>query len=228
MPQVVIGISLFIWARTKLRLAHSLRFYSYVYPVVLLHWFRYCLYAVGHCMYHRSPKSNAVIWREQGQWVKKRQLGSLHGPKLDFLAPNQVMGVRSIRVCHSRPRHQVPLSVHRLRMTACHWNTSHVIGSSMIWDAMALMWRHWNVNHIKSQPLKKTYTLHWHHNDHDGVSNQQPHGCLLNRLFRRRSKKTSNLRDTGLCVRNSPGPVNSPHKGPVTRKMFPFDDVIMI
>ena len=24
------------------------------------------------------------------------------------------------------------------------------------------------------------------------------------------------------------GPVNSPHKGPVTRKMFPFDDVIMI
>ena len=26
---------------------------------------------------------------------------------------------------------------------------------------------------------------------------------------------------------NSPGPVNSPHKGPVTRKMFPFDDVIM-
>ena len=24
------------------------------------------------------------------------------------------------------------------------------------------------------------------------------------------------------------GPVNSPHKGPLTRKMFPFDDVIMI
>ena len=23
------------------------------------------------------------------------------------------------------------------------------------------------------------------------------------------------------------GPVNSPHKGPVTRKMFPFDDVII-
>ena len=41
------------------------------------------------------------------------------------------------------------------------------------------------------------------------------------------SKKTSKLRVTGLCVGNSPGPVNSPHKGPVTRKMFPFDDVIM-
>ena len=50
---------------------------------------------------------------------------------------------------------------------------------------------------------------------------------LLNRLFRRRSKKTSKLRVTGLCVGNSPGLVNSPHKGPVTRKMFKLEDVIM-
>ena len=63
-------------------------------------------------------------------------------------------------------------------------------------------------------------TLHWCHNYHDGVSNHQPHGCLLNRLFSRRSKKTSKLRVTGLCAENSPGPVNSPHKGPVTQKMF--------
>ena len=70
-------------------------------------------------------------------------------------------------------------------------------------------------------------SLRWRHNDHPAVSNHQPHGCLLNRLFRRRWKKTSKLRVTGLCAGNSPGPVNSPHKGPVTRKMFPFDDVIM-
>ena len=38
----------------------------------------------------------------------------------------------------------------------------------------------------------------------DSVSNHQPHNCLLNRLFRRRSKKTSKLRVTGLCVGNSP------------------------
>ena len=37
------------------------------------------------------------------------------------------------------------------------------------------------------------------------VSNHQPHDCLLNRLFRRRSKKTSKLRVTGLCVGNSSG-----------------------
>ena len=35
--------------------------------------------------------------------------------------------------------------------------------------------------------------------------NPQPHDCLLNRLFRRRSKKTSKLRVTGLCAGNSPG-----------------------
>ena len=70
-------------------------------------------------------------------------------------------------------------------------------------------------------------TLRWRHNDHDGVSNPQPRGCLLNRLFTRKSKKTSKLRVTGLCAGNSPGPVDSPHKGPVTRKMLPFDDVIM-
>ena len=72
-----------------------------------------------------------------------------------------------------------------------------------------------------------TFPLRWRHNGRDSVSNHQIHLCLLNRLFRRRSKKTSKLRITGLCVGNSPGPVNSPHKWPITRKMFPFDDVIM-
>ena len=71
------------------------------------------------------------------------------------------------------------------------------------------------------------WSLQWRHNDHDGVSNHKPYGCLLNLLFRPRSKKTSKLRVTGLCVGNSPGPVKSLHKGPVTRKMFPFDGVNM-
>ena len=47
-------------------------------------------------------------------------------------------------------------------------------------------------------------TLQWRHNGRDGVSNHQPHHCLLNRIFRRRSKKTSELRVTGLYARNSP------------------------
>ena len=47
-------------------------------------------------------------------------------------------------------------------------------------------------------------SLQWRHNEHDSVSNHQPHDCLLNRLFGRRSKKTSKLRVTGLCAGNSP------------------------
>ena len=43
-------------------------------------------------------------------------------------------------------------------------------------------------------------SLQWCHNEHDGVSNHQPHGCLLDHLFRHRSKKTSRLQDT-------PGPL---------------------
>ena len=44
----------------------------------------------------------------------------------------------------------------------------------------------------------------WRHNGRDGVSNHQSYDCLLNRLFRRRSKKISNFRVTGLCAWNSP------------------------
>ena len=46
--------------------------------------------------------------------------------------------------------------------------------------------------------------LEWRHNEGDGVSNHQPHECLLKPLFRRISKKTSKLPVTGLCPGNSP------------------------
>ena len=66
--------------------------------------------------------------------------------------------------------------------------------------------------------LKEQITLRWRHNELDGVSDHQPHDCLLNRLF-----------GSLAFVRGiHRGPVNSQHKRPVTRKMFPFDDVIMI
>ena len=53
--------------------------------------------------------------------------------------------------------------------------------------------------------LCKPNTLRWRHNGRDSVSNHQPYDCLLNHLFRRRSKKTSKFRITGLCAGNSPG-----------------------
>ena len=55
-------------------------------------------------------------------------------------------------------------------------------------------------------------TLQWCHNECDGISNHQPHNCLLSCLF----------------VDGIQGwLVNSRHKWPVTRKMFPFDNVNM-
>ena len=80
----------------------------------------------------------------------------------------------------------------------------------------------WFVVHIDGLPHD---SLHWRHNGHDSVSNNQPHDCLLNWLFRRRSKKTSKLRVTGLCAGNSTGTGEFPAQ--MASKMFPFDDVIM-
>ena len=47
-------------------------------------------------------------------------------------------------------------------------------------------------------------SLQWLHNGSYGVSNHQPHDCLLSCLFRQISKKTSKLRVTGLCKGKSP------------------------
>ena len=68
----------------------------------------------------------------------------------------------------------------------CNYNIVYKTRSALLWHGQG------------------NYTLQWCHNGRDGVSNHQPHHCLLNRLFRRRSKKTSKLRVTGLCAGNSP------------------------
>ena len=51
-------------------------------------------------------------------------------------------------------------------------------------------------------------SLHWRHNECDGISNHRRLDCLLNLLFGRRSKKTSKLRVTGICEGNSPVTIN--------------------
>ena len=53
-------------------------------------------------------------------------------------------------------------------------------------------------------------SLQWRHNGRDSVSNHQPHHCLLNGLFRRRSKKTSKLRVTGHLCGEFTGPGEFP------------------
>ena len=123
------------------------------------------------------------------------------------------------RFFHNVPMNKTMVWQNIIAVLACWWPN---------YDPICVRCHH--VSAIISRcNISRYFTKHCNgtHYIDDHVSNHQPHGCLLNRLFRRRSKKTSQLRVNGLCVGNSPGPVNSTHKGPVTRKMFPFDDVIM-
>ena len=76
--------------------------------------------------------------------------------------------------------------------------TNDVLNHCQCWDSDQKALMIW-CTHLLMMPLR------WRHSGHDSVSNHQPHHCLLNRLFKRRSKKTSKLRVTGLCARNSPG-----------------------
>ena len=86
----------------------------------------------------------------------------------------------------------------------------------VIW-LINIMQNHWRQGNIFVSHYSNVY----------GVSNHRHLDCLLNHLFRRRSKKTSKLCITGLWEGINRSSVDSPHKGPITRKMFPFDDVSM-
>ena len=72
------------------------------------------------------------------------------------------------------------------------------------------------------EPACQESTLRWRHNERDGVSNHQCFDCVFSGLFQ--CKKISKLCVTGLCKGNPP---DSPHKGPVTRKLFSFDDIMI-
>ena len=85
---------------------------------------------------------------------------------------------------------------HALPLTSCLWLIALpprkiATINFLHWKTHVLKWKHYN-------------TLRWRHNGCDSVSNHQPRECLLRRLIRRTSKKTSKLRVTGLCAGNSP------------------------
>ena len=83
----------------------------------------------------------------------------------------------------------------------------------------------WRLNHMVQQVIEMT--LQWRYNDHDSVSNHQPHDCLHTVYSGVDQSKHQSSASLAFVWRIHRGPVNSPHKWPVTRKVFPFDDVIM-
>ena len=67
--------------------------------------------------------------------------------------------------------------------------------------------------------VELSISLQWRHNGRDDVSNHQPHHA-----DERKHQSSASL---AFVRRIHRWPVNSPHIWPVTRKMFPFDDVII-
>ena len=97
------------------------------------------------------------------------------------------------------------------------WRNSGVIIAS---------WFRWEVSAdaITRHCAKYQVTLQWRHNERNGVSNHRRLDCLPNRLFKRKHQNSASLAFVWGIHRS---PVNSPQKGPVRRKMFPFDGVAM-
>ena len=100
---------------------------------------------------------------------------------------------------HARSIYTITTEAHA---TSIYWSSSLIMGSSPVInynETCALMFSH-NVQ----WPLTPVWTLRWRRYECDGVSNHQPHDCLLKPFIRRRTKKTSKLRVTALCAGNPP------------------------
>ena len=91
--------------------------------------------------------------------------------------------------CFQEPRHYIPYIIQNII-----WIVVSFLCVNQLCSAS---------NQLSTLPCP-FMSLGWRHDDHHGVSDHRHHDCLLNCLFRRRSKKTSKLRVTGLCVWNSP------------------------
>ena len=74
-------------------------------------------------------------------------------------------------------------------------------------------------------PPSPPHTLQWRHNEGDGVSASR----LFTQPFIQGADQIKHQSSASLAFLRGihRWPVSSPHKGPVTRKMFPFDDAIM-
>ena len=97
-----------------------------------------------------------------------------------------------------------------LSLTKAHWCGALILSLMLAWTRR---WRNRWVGadlrrhdaHASVMSSAILNALQWRQNGHAGVSNHRCLNCLLSSLFRRRSKKTSKLRFTGLCEGNPPG-----------------------
>ena len=104
------------------------------------------------------------------------------------------------RTLHGSPVRASFLWVHNLKKSFFLLSPFHIVFDIVLYSVVIYRF---SISWIVIDFLIVIPRLKWRHNEHDSVSNHQPHYCLPNRLFRCRSKKTWKLRVTGLCVGNS-------------------------
>ena len=132
-----------------------------------------------------------VTSRESSRWLQYDQQRLLKLHTICF-TPIITPTLRYVYVRYAK------ISVHYLQITHLIWNIN--MGDCLVFIfVFSTLMLEQNGRH-----LHMVHPLQLRHDGRDSVSNHQPHDCLLNRLFRRRSKKTSKLRVTGLCAGNSP------------------------
>ena len=103
----------------------------------------------------------------------------------------------------------------------------HFCRVPVVWQGYDECKRGFTVKHRRmiawmSPGVSVFFPLQWRHNGRDSVSNHQL--SVYSDADQRKHQSSASLAFVRGIHR---GPVNAPHKWPVTRKIFPFDDVIM-
>ena len=99
-----------------------------------------------------------------------------------------------------------PITAEMIQWTNCHMERP------CVWCVCQITCKNIANELIKCAPTvtslhkiaSRIIALLWRHNERDGVSNHRRLDCLLNRLYRRISNKTSKLCVTGFCEGNPP------------------------
>ena len=95
--------------------------------------------------------------------------------------------------------------LHRMSVILTNSGDDSVASSLFLFHSLSIHLNFISIEIAKHQPILETFwPLQWRSYGRDGASNHRRIECLLNRLFRHKSKKIPKLRVTSLCEENSP------------------------
>ena len=167
-----------------------------------------CLMAPSHHLKHYCLIIKDVLWHSPGAISPEMLKISFHKISLNITFSNHC------HISHGCWMSYVFNAFKKLCMMMIAWCNmqANEQWKSRVAMMSAFLWL--------AAPQIVIMTLQWHHNEHDGISNHQPHDCLLNHLFRRRSKKTSKLHVIDLWEGNSPVTGEFPAQRPSNAVIF--------